>query len=128
VRAQREFPKSSASVAAARNFTRDTLTDLSPDLLESLVLMTSELSTNALLHTSGRFLVTINRTSKSVRVAVTDNSAMPPVKRFPNTREAHGRGLQIVSKLSDAWGSTGISGDGKTVWIRVDLRASASIS
>jgi anti-sigma regulatory factor (Ser/Thr protein kinase) len=128
VKAQREFPKARASVAAARNFARDELADLPAETLESVVLMISELATNALIHTSEAFAVTIDKTRRYVRVAVTDGSALEPVQRFPSASQPHGRGLQIVAKLSDGWGSSGVNGDGKIVWFRVDLRRPVDVS
>ena len=128
MKSQREFPKTKASVAAARKFTRDVLSDLSEEVRDEVVLMTSELTTNALTHTDGAFVVTIERTETAVRISVSDSSALAPVERFPSAGQPHGRGLQIVNKLSDEWGSSRISGDGKTVWFRVDLRRAASVS
>ncbi|MEV6954130.1 ATP-binding protein [Streptomyces sp. NPDC051183] len=81
-----------------------------PDLAADAALLTSELTTNALLHGSlwDRYLrVEVQRTGAVLRIEVTD----PKGERRPEPRAAadddqFGRGLHIVDALSKRWGST----------------------
>ena len=84
-------------------------------------LVTSELATNAALHTGSDFEVGIEAEPDSVRIAVRDrvelsSSALEPADAGPE--ETHGRGLSIVGSVSTAWGSTPLP-DGKEVWCQL---------
>ena len=90
------------------------LEGLSPDA----ALVTSELVTNAALHTRSEFDVGIEAEPDAVRIAVRDRgeqsrSALAP--RDVGPEETHGRGLSIVSAVCTAWGSIPLP-DGKEVW------------
>lgn len=90
-----------------------------PGLAADLALVTSELTTNALLHGSlwDRYLrVEVQLTGAVLRIEVTD----PKGERRPEPRaaaddEQYGRGLHIVNALADRWG-TCERVVGKTVW------------
>ncbi len=110
------------SVAASRRFVEGALTDLPDELQEAAVLMVSELATNAIVHATTGFEVTIHRTKSKLRVEVADLGGGEPEVRMPPVSEPHGRGLQIVEELSDDWGITERTGDtGKTVWYEVNV-------
>ena len=96
------------------------MTDLPTDIQEAAVLMVSELATNAIVHATTGFEVTIDRTKSKLRVEVADLGGGEPELQMPSVSEPHGRGLQIVRELSDKWGITGSAGDrGKIVWYEV---------
>ncbi len=81
--------------------------------------MLSELATNAVLHASTPFDVTVSVAPDAthVRVGVSDGSEGYPVPLEPSTDTPHGRGLHIVRTLADAWGiEMHRSRPGKTVW------------
>jgi serine/threonine-protein kinase RsbW len=109
------------SVREARCFASEYIADLSPELQDTVSIMVSELSTNALVHGCVGFDVTIDRSLTLLRVAVTDQGDGTPVVRTPGEHEPHGRGLRIVEALSDHWGITDPSGHGKTVWFQLGL-------
>ncbi|MFD4240094.1 ATP-binding protein [Streptomyces sp. NPDC058525] len=99
-----------------------------PQLAADLALLTSELTTNALLHGSvwDRYLrVEVGLSGAVLRIAVTD----PKGERRPELRtaggdEQYGRGLQIVSTLSQRWGACDRV-VGKTVWAELAVRETA---
>ncbi len=117
---RRSFSMDPTSVAASRRFVGDTLTDLPTDIQEAAVLMVSELATNAIVHATTGFEVTIERTKSKLRVEVADLGGGEPELQMPSVSEPHGRGLQIVRELSDEWGIIDRDDDrGKTVWYEV---------
>jgi anti-sigma regulatory factor (Ser/Thr protein kinase) len=125
---RRSFGLDRASVGASRKFVAEALADLPEDIRESVVLMMSELATNAVVHALTGFEVCIERSSAQVRVEVADLGEGEPRLRSPSSSEPHGRGLRIVDELSDEWGM--VESDdhsGKTVWyvVRLDPASAA---
>ena len=94
--------------------------DAPGEVQDSVALMVSELSTNALLHASGGFEVAVDRSELTISVSVIDRGDGTPVLQSPKFSEPHGRGLRIVAALSDEWGVSATS-DGKAVWFRMKL-------
>ncbi|MEU5092614.1 ATP-binding protein [Streptomyces sp. NPDC021356] len=86
---------------------------------EDVALCTSELATNALLHgvPSGRgFLLRVRYDGAVVRVEVHDSGGgTPRIPEDPADAAEGGRGLLLVSALSDKWG-VGERNPGKVVW------------
>ena len=106
------FPGQAPSVGHARDFVRGVLGHDCP-VLNDVVLMTSEIATNAVLHTaSGRdggwFDLTISVTRKAVRVAVADRggSSEPGIPNDSRELDAGeltgGRGLWMVNALASS--------------------------
>lgn len=116
---RQSFDESLHSVGAARRFARDVLRDLRPDALEVVELMVSELATNAIRHSKSAFDIAIARTSRNVRIEVSDQAGGRPSVRSPRPEDPNGRGLKIVEMLSDDWGVDYHADDGKTVWFVV---------
>jgi anti-sigma regulatory factor (Ser/Thr protein kinase) len=122
----RTFPSSTAQIQRARLFVRETLArwgihPLDDSVLHDLVLMTSELFTNALLHGAGEVEVKVSQTPGALRLAVSDHGRQgSPQRRFTlSPGSIGGRGLRIVDQLASAWGS-GIDPHGGTlVWLEV---------
>jgi anti-sigma regulatory factor (Ser/Thr protein kinase) len=98
--------------------------DSDPELVERVVLLVSELATNAVVHARTVFGVDIDVRGNFVRVAVSDaGGGVPEVQPLPPPSAPHGRGLLVVSRLADRWGiETSAAGNGKSVWFEVDLR------
>jgi len=101
------------------------LSDAPTEVQDSVSVMVSELSTNALLHASGGFEVAVDCSELTVTVSVSDRGDGTPVLQAPTFSEPHGRGLRIVAALSDEWGVSATS-DGKAVWFRMNLQDSGS--
>lgn len=131
---QLEVGSDPEEVGRARRWARSRLAGfgLEPDgsLVETLVLLVSELVTNAVVHTgrpavlrmflSGR-LVTGRRT---VRIEVADTSSSPPLRRRAEGEATGGRGLELVGGLADRWGWLQ-EGTGKRIWCELDSGSGA---
>ncbi len=121
----RRFHCKPESVAGARRFVRDLLSDQPRETVEAAELMTSELATNSVRHACSDFELAIHRSRDEIRVEVSDYGQGQPVPRSPTTREQSGRGLQIVQQLAEDWGIAPLS-NGKLVWFTLPLRTDAS--
>lgn len=120
------------SVRRARDFTCATLRHWGlTALADDVVIAVSELMTNALRHTGqggggetatpiGRWPIRLGLLCSRgcVLCAVADPSPQVPVIREPDYLAETGRGLHVVASLSDGWGWTVPSQDGKVVWAR----------
>ena len=95
-----------------------------PGRSEIAELLTSELVTNALIHTDCDAVLTATVSSRGLHVEVRDFAGRRPRLRAPSTDDGtHGRGLILVQSLADAWGVRA-HGVGKAVWF--DLGADAA--
>ena len=115
----RSFPHEPQSVPAARRFATSALHGSSPETLEAVELMVSELATNCIRHTDSGFELTIVRTGPTIRVEATDRAGGTPTMRSPKPTDASGRGLKIIDMLSARWGVRSHGSDGKTVWFTI---------
>lgn len=83
-------------------------------------LLTSELVTNALVHTDRDAILTATVRPGRLRVEVRDFVGHRPKLSVPNADDStHGRGLMLVQSLADAWGVRA-HGVGKAVWFELD--------
>ncbi len=120
---RQSFNLKRSSVGASRKFVGEAVADLPVELQEAVVLMVSELATNAIVHAVTGFEVCIDRKGSKLRVEVTDLGGGRPELRAPSSDDPHGRGLQIVKTLSDKWGIVEMTSEkGKTVWFTVTLQ------
>lgn len=94
-------------------------------LIDDTALIVTELATNAVIHAGTAFELILTRSASMVRVAVRDGSPVIPVLTSEKAVGAHGRGLKLISMLSDRWGSQE-SGEGKLVWAELHARGSGS--
>ncbi|QMU74987.1 ATP-binding protein [Streptacidiphilus sp. PB12-B1b] len=118
-----------AEVGRARRWTRLRLqgcgVDLDAPLAETLVLVVSELVTNAVVHTGSPavlrlvFPVGADADRRPVRVEVADASDQPPQRRSTASEATSGRGLEMVDCLTDRWGWYP-DGAGKRVWCEIE--------
>ncbi|MFH0175954.1 ATP-binding protein [Streptomyces cacaoi] len=94
-----------------------------PGRSETAELLTSELVTNALVHTDDDAVLTATVSPSGLRVEVRDSAAHRPRPRVPSADEAtHGRGLVLVESLADTWGVRA-QGGGKVVWFELGAGA-----
>ena len=115
------FPEVPQTAAAVRRHIRKSGRSLPPDLREDILLLASELVTNAVRHGGGQVTVRLWAGPETIRVEVTDANPHRPLAadRGPDAEE--GRGLLIVRALASRWGSAPLrDGSGKTVWFEVD--------
>jgi anti-sigma regulatory factor (Ser/Thr protein kinase) len=110
----RRFSPDEVSPRAARAWTREVLTADFPVDVDSIALVVSELTTNAVVHAKSSFDVTISAGDHAVRVEVNDASSEAPV------RTAHGMGLRVTDDVASSWGWHP-TGTGKTVWFEMPL-------
>jgi anti-sigma regulatory factor (Ser/Thr protein kinase) len=92
-----------------------------PGLVDTAELLTSELVTNALVHTDQGALFTATLTGgteRRLRIEVRDFSARRPQPRQASDHTPSGRGLLLVRELADAWGVR-VQRLGKTVWFEL---------
>lgn len=91
--------------------------------LDAAVLLTSELVSNAVLHTdSPCFEVTIMIGQGVIRIGVRDDDLTSPAPNAPAEGETTGRGLQIVDRMSSTWGVDYDERRGKFVWFSMYAR------
>lgn len=109
-------------VAKGRDFTRRALRDWGwneTETSEDTLLLVSELLTNASLHAHGCRELVLTADEASLRIEVHDGMTTLPVRnRAPQRGVPGGRGLFIVERLSDRWG-THVHGTGKAVWAEI---------
>ncbi|MDQ0717170.1 anti-sigma regulatory factor (Ser/Thr protein kinase) [Streptomyces luteogriseus] len=86
-------------------------------------LLTSELVTNAIVHTDHDAVLTATVGPHGLRVEVRDFVARRPRLRVPVADDGtNGRGLLLVQSLADAWGVRP-HGVGKAVWFELEAEA-----
>jgi hypothetical protein len=96
-------------------------------LVETLILLVSELVTNAVVHTGRPAVLRLSlpgpaapaTPSATVRVEVADTSSRAPVPRCAGGDATGGRGLALVDCLADRWGWSPEDA-GKSIWCELD--------
>lgn len=87
--------------------------------VETVLLLVSELATNAVHHAGTDFELRVRVEAGDVTVTVVDHDrAHAPELRHPDPEDLNGRGLLIVDHLAAAWGSGPAGADAKEVWFR----------
>ena len=120
---RRRFPGRDSSASAVRRFLCDVLEDwgiVDGSIRDDVLLLASELASNAIEHTSPGFTVSIGVAGMQARVDVYDTGTVLPTVLQPTAETDHGRGLLLVDRLSSAWGASPAPG-GKVVWFEVAL-------
>jgi anti-sigma regulatory factor (Ser/Thr protein kinase) len=114
--AETVFPAVPESVGSARRFTRAALGrhDVEPRLIDTAMLLVSELATNAIVHAASSLTLRID-VGDDIRVEVCDENEQPPILSEPGREQESGRGLSIVTTLADDW-SWSPRSSGKVVW------------
>jgi two-component sensor histidine kinase len=124
-------PLATASAALVRHRISADLAahGVSPDSIDEVILVASELIGNAVRHTrpSGGQDLGVDWTldPAGVTVQVSDFSPALPAPRRPDATETSGRGLRVVDALCDDWG-TRATGAGKQVWAHLPAHPPAS--
>jgi anti-sigma regulatory factor (Ser/Thr protein kinase) len=116
-RARLALPRSPSSVGVARRFIqgRAAAWSLPEPAVDQLVLIGSELVTNAVLHARTEVTLAVELRDGRVRISITDRSQAPATLRHYRPDALTGRGLGVVAALSDRWGVSAAP-DGKVVW------------
>lgn len=141
---QMEVRPDPAEVSRARRWARSRLagSGIGADepLAETLILLISELVTNAVVHTGCPAVLRMRFPAQTgavggdgaadpsadkgpelgtVRVEVADASARAPRQRRADEEATNGRGLELVDGLADRWGWQP-EGAGKRIWCEID--------
>jgi len=118
-----QFSAEPASASRARAFVSSHLAgDGVPQLEDDVLLVVSELVTNAITHARTPVTVMLERSGPCVVLTVCDLSPTVPVMRAADAMAGGGRGLMIVDVLSRDWGvRVGPSGS-KTVWAAFEVQ------
>ncbi|WP_393054838.1 ATP-binding protein [Streptomyces sp. LN549] len=118
------LPALPASARSARDTVRDRLRywELPGDTCCDAVLLVSELTTNAVLHTGSAHVLcglTLTSDERRLRIELHDECSTPvhPPEHRAGPDEESGRGLLLVQQLADSWGSArSTRAEGKVVW------------
>jgi anti-sigma regulatory factor (Ser/Thr protein kinase) len=122
-----ELPPDRDSAARCRQWLREQLAAEDGPLRDTVVLLASEVVTNALLHARTGVSITLETDETIVRVEVRDESQLPPVLQRFSPNAAMGRGLLILDALATSWGSELLpDGAGKVLWFTLDRAAAAT--
>jgi anti-sigma regulatory factor (Ser/Thr protein kinase) len=115
------IPADSAAIGRARRFAAAFLQEQGmAELTETVVLLVSELVTNAILHSGSKAELRLVLTDAGLRAECRDtSSATPFVKQYSETATT-GRGMVIVDALAKSWGAE-TDEAGKVVWFTLDL-------
>ena len=113
----RRFEPKPLNVRAAREFVAGALEEQGFEGdSEVVLLLASELVTNAVRHAATPFEITVDVEDGGVRVAVIDGDVdHAPQVRHPGPEDTNGRGLLLVDQLAAVWGSNRVA-RGKSVW------------
>jgi phosphoserine phosphatase RsbU/P len=121
LRADRHAP------AAVRSVIRQVLDETQlPAIADDVLLLATELTTNAVLHAGTDLHVTVEVDAARVHVAVADGhrGELPVLDSTSAMRRpllSHGRGLILVDQIATRWGVVH-DNSGKTVWFDIEHR------
>ena len=130
--ARLELPDDNTAPALARSHTRRVLSRWSlPGVVEPLLLVVSELVTNAVRHGRPPVALRLRREGRGVRVDVHDESSAvgPAHGAGDSVRADHaaegGRGLPLIDAVTVDHGVDQVADDGKEVWAVVEPETAA---
>ena len=83
-----------------------------------MLLVVSELASNAVQHARTAFTVNLSGDVDSVILAVRDDSSSEPFQLSPSGTRTRGRGLALVDRLTHDWGVEHWNSTSKSVWAR----------
>ncbi|WP_234336459.1 ATP-binding protein [Streptomyces sp. NRRL S-920] len=125
---QYAFDGDDQAPARARHHVREALCSwrMPENTVDTAVLLASEITTNAVRHTtSSSIQLELLRRDGEVEVAVRDSGPRParPLRAISEETadlwDEHGRGLDLVRRLSSRWGATE-AGPGLRVWAAIE--------
>ena len=114
------FPSELQSARAARRFASKVLASWAcEDVEDSVLLLVSELVTNAVIHAHSDVEVVLRLRPSRVRVEIVDAATEYVRRRDAASEDQSGRGMALTEALAAAWGVDTLVA-GKSVWFEVD--------
>lgn len=118
------------AVREAREFVSNSLREWACEpLIDTAVLLTSELVTNAIMHARTGPTVRMSLKGSALRIEVVDHGEGTPLKRTAAPEDVSGRGLALVEAMAARWGvidndlGTGGARKPKVVWFELSPAA-----
>ena len=123
------LPFDETAAAIARNAMANILGSWSvaSGVVANVVLIASELVTNAVNHGRPPISLRVSRTTSELLLEVIDAAGHVPRVLRPGPADDHGRGLHLVSTLAQKWGTRGTE-HGKAVWCTFPFAAAEPAS
>ncbi|MGW7255717.1 ATP-binding protein [Streptomyces sp. NPDC054834] len=128
------LPCTARSVSITRRHVHESLLSwqVSPSVMDRLILVVSELVTNAVQHSAlpqqaarsgvqSYFELVIYLLMDRIRVEVLDTNRSLPVRLAGHEYAEAGRGMEIIQYCSRDWGAERLCAGGKMVWCDVDM-------
>ncbi|MEV0181730.1 ATP-binding protein [Streptomyces sp. NPDC050625] len=127
----------SAVVTRCRDFTAETLADWgwlnvhtieARERVEDVLLLVSEVVTNACLHAGGPEELVLRQDGGRLRIEVSDGCPEHPrAQEYRSPALPGGHGLMVLERLATAWGSEAKADPtrGKVVWVEVSRPSGA---
>lgn len=113
------LPEDKPDLAAVRAWACGLLRGLSEDVRLDVLLVCTELASNAYEHAEGPRTVRVHRHADVVRIEVDDHTpAELPHLGESRLGDSRGRGLLLIAQISRCWGTRDFAG-GKTIWAEV---------
>ena len=115
------LPHHATGSGVARTTVRSILTRHSlPALVDTAELLTSELCGNAYRYATGPSTVRVCWSDRTLHVGVRDENDVLPRPTHGDAGREGGRGLLLVSRCAQAWGSRATQrGEGKVTWFEL---------
>lgn len=89
-------------------------------MTDMVLLLVSEVVTNAVLHARTEIRLGIGWNGDAVRVEVADHSPLAATPRPFSEMATTGRGMQMVDQVADTWGLRPVD-DGKVIWFELTM-------
>lgn len=125
MRAIQSFKRAVPEIPRSRVFVADVLGRYGHSPTDAVLLVVSELITNAIRHGAGEVELRVGVDDETVRVEVLDggHAKVRAPRRVPSPEALGGRGLVLVREMSRRWGS-GFDPAGRTmVWAELPTTA-----
>ena len=123
VKRSRRFPETTSSVPVARQFVAESLSALEPEVGETAALLVSELATNAVVHATSDFAVTVRLPDPDRAGAGRGGGRRPRASRCRSGRRRPPPTVGAFSwwpRLAEEWGVEGAGPRaGKTIWFEL---------
>jgi anti-sigma regulatory factor (Ser/Thr protein kinase) len=121
-RLELQLPQTTDSVRRARRTIAAFLdpSDVPGSVVDDLLLLVSELVTNAVVHAGSPAVVSLDADLERIKVAVADRDAggSPGTGTEPDPSSSSGRGVLLVDRLAARWGVEPHC-EGKSVWFEL---------